>query len=105
MHLAIDLKQLSIFYYMIIILFHNKNICSLNIFREEKALLESLKTELMHKKEELNKVNERIHLLENDTNQYQRSISQLEEALEVQKSKNNVSPPFIEIKIFSYSFV
>ncbi|XP_072744778.1 uncharacterized protein [Anoplolepis gracilipes] len=60
-----------------------------HINSEEKALLESLKTELTHKKEELNKVNERIHLLENDANKHQRSISQLEEALEVQKSKNN----------------
>ncbi|XP_011264045.2 kinectin isoform X3 [Camponotus floridanus] len=56
---------------------------------EEKALLESLKTELTHKKEELNKVNEQIHLLESDANKHQHSISQLEEALEVQKSKNN----------------
>ncbi|KMQ89599.1 ribosome-binding protein 1, partial [Lasius niger] len=56
---------------------------------EERALLESLKTELTHKEEELNKVNERIHVLENDANKHQRSISQLEEALELQKSKNN----------------
>ncbi|XP_050465215.1 kinectin isoform X2 [Cataglyphis hispanica] len=56
---------------------------------EEKALLESLKTELSHKKEELNKMNERIHLLENDANKHQSSISQLEKELEFQISKNN----------------
>ncbi|XP_029171849.1 kinectin isoform X2 [Nylanderia fulva] len=60
-----------------------------HINSEEKALLESLKTELTHKEEELNKVNERIHVLENDANKHQRFINQLEEALEVQKSKNN----------------
>ncbi|XP_070154294.1 kinectin isoform X2 [Polyergus mexicanus] len=56
---------------------------------EEKSLLESLKTELMYKKEELNKMNEQIHLLENDANKHQSSISQLEKELEIQISKNN----------------
>lgn len=59
-----------------------------------------MKTELTHKKEELSKVNERIHLLESDANKHQHSISQLEEALEIQKSKNNVSSLFIELKYF-----
>lgn len=56
---------------------------------EEKSLLDSLKTELTHKKEELNKMNERIHLLENDADKHQSSISQLEKELEIQISKNN----------------
>ncbi|KAL6264526.1 hypothetical protein P5V15_004633 [Pogonomyrmex californicus] len=56
---------------------------------EEKALLETLTTKLMHKEEELSKINERLHLLESDADKKQRSIRQLEEALEVQKSKNN----------------
>ncbi|XP_029676580.1 kinectin-like [Formica exsecta] len=56
---------------------------------EEKSLLDSLKTELTHKKEELNKMNERIHLLENDADKHQSSISQLKKELEIQISKNN----------------
>ncbi|XP_011636853.1 kinectin-like isoform X3 [Pogonomyrmex barbatus] len=56
---------------------------------EEKALLETLTTKLMHKEEELSKINERLHLLESDADKKQHFITQLEEALEVQKSKNN----------------
>ncbi|XP_011697731.1 PREDICTED: ribosome-binding protein 1-like isoform X3 [Wasmannia auropunctata] len=56
---------------------------------EEKALLEKLKIELTHKEEEFNKINERLHVLESDANKHQYCIRQLEEALEVQKSKNN----------------
>jgi len=59
--------------------------------REERALLEKLTTELTHKEEELNKIDERLHILESDADKHQLFIRQLEEALEIQKSKNNVS--------------
>ncbi|XP_039310674.1 kinectin isoform X8 [Solenopsis invicta] len=56
---------------------------------EEKALLEKLTTELTHKEEEFNKIDEKLHILQNDAEKHQRFIRQLEEALEDQKSKNN----------------
>ncbi|KAL0113639.1 hypothetical protein PUN28_012644 [Cardiocondyla obscurior] len=56
---------------------------------EDKALLEKLTTELTHKEEEFNKIDERLHLLESDADQHQQFIRQLKEALEVQKCKNN----------------
>ncbi|XP_018393909.1 PREDICTED: kinectin-like isoform X1 [Cyphomyrmex costatus] len=56
---------------------------------EENARLEKLTIELMHKEKEFNKLDERLHILENDADEHQHFIRQLEEALEVQKSKNN----------------
>jgi len=68
--------------------------------REEKALLEKLTTELTHKEEEFNKIDERLHILESDADKHQLFIRQLEEALEIQKSKNNVSSLYIDLKNF-----
>jgi len=59
--------------------------------REEKVLLEKLTTELTHKEKEFNKLDERLHVLESNADKDQHFIKQLEEALEIQKSKNNVS--------------
>ncbi|XP_036139842.1 kinectin isoform X3 [Monomorium pharaonis] len=56
---------------------------------EEKTRLEKLTTELTHKEEEFNKINEKLHILQSDADKHQRFIRQLEEALEIQKSKNN----------------
>ncbi|XP_018304998.1 kinectin isoform X3 [Mycetomoellerius zeteki] len=56
---------------------------------EEKALLEKITTELTHKEKEINKLDERLHVLESDTVVHQRFIKELEETLGVQKSKNN----------------
>ncbi|XP_018340923.1 PREDICTED: kinectin-like isoform X4 [Trachymyrmex septentrionalis] len=56
---------------------------------EEKVLLEKLTTELTHKEKEFNKLDERLHVLESNADKDQHFIRQLEEALEVQKSKNN----------------
>ncbi|XP_011872777.1 PREDICTED: kinectin isoform X3 [Vollenhovia emeryi] len=56
---------------------------------EGRALLEKLTAELTHKEKEFNKIDERLHVLESDADKHQRFIRQLEEALEVQKSKNN----------------
>lgn len=56
----------------------------------------------MHKEEEINKIDERLHVLENDADKHQRFIRQLEEALEVQKSKNNVSSLCIILNIYDF---
>lgn len=42
-------------------------------------------------------MDERLHILESDADKHQSFIRQLEEALEVQKSKNNVSSFHINV--------
>lgn len=59
-----------------------------NLSREE---VETLRSELARKEEELEKVIKQIHQVESEAKEYQRSTVQLQEALEKQKSKNNVS--------------
>jgi flagellar motility protein MotE (MotC chaperone) len=64
---------------------------------EERTLLETLKTELTNKKEESDRLNERIQILEKDADKNQCSIKTLQKDLESQRSKNDVS-------CFVYSF-
>lgn len=93
-------RQLSVEYFYILL-----NSCKIFILeksREEKALLEKITTELTHKEKEINKLDERLHVLESDTVVHQRFIKELEETLGVQKSKNNVSFSCINLKCFLF---
>ncbi|XP_032691151.1 kinectin-like isoform X2 [Odontomachus brunneus] len=55
----------------------------------EKALLDELKIQLIHKDEELNRLNEQLIVLKNDISEHSVLTRQLRDDLEIQKSKNN----------------
>lgn len=53
--------------------------------------LKTLQSELTHKTDEINRLNTQVQVLTTDANEYKTSIQTLEEAMENQRSKNNVS--------------
>ncbi|XP_067204916.1 kinectin isoform X3 [Linepithema humile] len=68
---------------------NNSSTADGNLSNEERTLLETLKTELTQKKKELNKANEQIQKFESDKNESRRCITELANALEAQKLKND----------------
>ncbi|XP_011135621.1 kinectin isoform X2 [Harpegnathos saltator] len=56
---------------------------------KEKVLLDELKIQLVHKEEELNRLNEQLNMLQSDIIEHNNLTRQLRDDLEIQKSKNN----------------